>query len=156
MLPAEAFKPRSPPRTQNQGQYSSYHDDQYDDYYGRGNHNTAYGSSSNYEYNEPYSNQNTNEQQYQSPVQTPSAATGANSGGGGGSGSSVNSVSLLQGAIADLGKLVSSEEDASMALQVSNALTQALLQFRMNNLPQEGAANNSAAASGATPTNPGT
>jgi len=31
---------------------------------------------------------------------------------------------------------VSSEEDASMALQVSNALTQALLQFRMNNLPQ--------------------
>ena len=49
MLPAEAFKPRSPPRTQNQGQYSSYHDDQYDDYYGRGNHNTAYGSSSNYE-----------------------------------------------------------------------------------------------------------
>jgi len=54
------------------------------------------------QYNEPYSNQNTNEQQYQSPVQTPSAATGANSGGGGGSGSSVNSVSLLQGAIADL------------------------------------------------------
>ena len=35
------------------------------------------------------------------------------------------------------GKLVSSEEDASMALQVSNALTQALLQFRMNNLKQE-------------------
>ena len=31
---------------------------------------------------------------------------------------------------------MSSEEDASMALQVSNALTQALLQFRMNNLPQ--------------------
>ena len=30
---------------------------------------------------------------------------------------------------------MSSEEDASMALQVSNALTQALLQFRMNNLP---------------------
>ncbi len=32
---------------------------------------------------------------------------------------------------------MSSEEDASMALQVSNALTQALLQFRMNNLSQE-------------------
>ena len=32
---------------------------------------------------------------------------------------------------------MSSEEDASMALQVSNALTQALLQFRMNNLPKE-------------------
>ena len=32
---------------------------------------------------------------------------------------------------------MSSEEDASVALQVSNALTQALLQFRMNNLPQE-------------------
>ena len=32
---------------------------------------------------------------------------------------------------------MSSEEDASMALQVSNALTQALLQFRMNNLKQE-------------------
>ena len=35
------------------------------------------------------------------------------------------------------GKLVTSEEDASMALHVSNALTQALLQFRMNNLPKE-------------------
>ncbi|XP_068717508.1 uncharacterized protein [Montipora capricornis] len=34
------------------------------------------------------------------------------------------------------GKLVSNEEHASVALQVSNALTQALLQFRMNNLPQ--------------------
>ena len=32
---------------------------------------------------------------------------------------------------------MTSEEDASMALQVSNALTQALLQFRMNNLPKE-------------------
>ena len=32
---------------------------------------------------------------------------------------------------------MSSEEDASVALQVSNALTQALLQFRMNSLPQE-------------------
>ena len=32
---------------------------------------------------------------------------------------------------------MSSEEDASVALQVSNALTHALLQFRMNSLPQE-------------------
>lgn len=64
-------------------------------------------------------------------------------------------MSLLQGAIADLGKLVSNEEDASVALQVSNALTQALLQFRMNNLPQEG--HNSAGAAGTdTPMNTGT
>lgn len=69
---------------------------------------------------------------------------GSSSGGGGGS-----SVSFLQGAIADLGKLVSSEEDASMALQVSNALTQALLQFRMNNLPQGALGDNSAAAGNA-------
>jgi hypothetical protein len=31
---------------------------------------------------------------------------------------------------------VSSEEDASIALQVSNALTQALLQYRMQNLEE--------------------
>ncbi|XP_032233146.1 uncharacterized protein LOC5508508 isoform X2 [Nematostella vectensis] len=37
--------------------------------------------------------------------------------------------------LGELGKLVSSEEDASVALQVSNVLTQALLQYRMQNLP---------------------
>ena len=33
-------------------------------------------------------------------------------------------------------KLVNSEEDASMALQVSNALTQALLSFRIQNMAE--------------------
>lgn len=81
----------------------------------------------------------------------------SNTGGGGGSGGDSNNISLLQGAIADLGKLVTSEEDASMALQVSNALTQALLQFRMNNLPKESLADNSATGpAGAASTNSGT
>ena len=51
MLPAEAFKPRSPSRSQlqeQQQQYSNYHDNFYDDYYGSGAQNTAYNSS-NYE-----------------------------------------------------------------------------------------------------------
>lgn len=74
------------------------------------------------------------------------SSTGMPSGGGGGG----SSVSFLQGAIADLGKLVSSEEDASMALQVSNALTQALLQFRMNNLPQGALGDNSSSGGNAT------
>ncbi|KAL9966409.1 hypothetical protein ACROYT_G024475 [Oculina patagonica] len=175
MLPTEAFKPRSPPR---QSQYSNYQDNYYDDYYG-GNQQTAGDySGSSYEYNNPYSSQNTNEQRFHPNDQIPSASgggmsfdsdsmsTGASSVGGGGGGAAGaggsggavrggagaggSSVSLLQGAIADLGKLVSSEEDASMALQVSNALTQALLQFRMNNLPQESLGDNSAAAGSAT------
>jgi len=73
------------------------------------------------------------------------SSTPMTSGGGGGG----SSVSFLQGAIADLGKLVSSEEDASVALQVSNALTQALLQFRMNNLPHGALGDNSAAGNAA-------
>ena len=50
MLPAEAFKPRSPPRAQNQGQqqFGSYQDEYYDDFYPEENQNTSY-SSSNYE-----------------------------------------------------------------------------------------------------------
>ncbi|XP_068740918.1 uncharacterized protein [Montipora capricornis] len=139
MLPPEAFKPRSPPRSQNQQQFGQY-DEYYDDYYGKGKQNTSFHGA-NFEYNESFSNPTT----YTNP--NPSGpgfhsqnqlATASHQGGNtmtsGGAGN--NSVSLLQGAIADLGKLVSNEEDASVALQVSNALTQALLQFRMNNLPQ--------------------
>lgn len=37
----------------------------------------------------------------------------------------------LAGALGDLTKLVQNEDDASVALQVSNALTKALLQYRM-------------------------
>ena len=33
--------------------------------------------------------------------------------------------------------LIKTEEDAAMALQVSNALTQALLQYRLKNVPKE-------------------
>ncbi|XP_031563692.1 uncharacterized protein LOC116299205 [Actinia tenebrosa] len=50
--------------------------------------------------------------------------------------STESSQDLLQG-LADLGKLVSSEEDASIALQVSNALTQALLKYRMQSIKEE-------------------
>ena len=42
----------------------------------------------------------------------------------------------LAGALGDLTKLVQNEDDASVALQVSNALTQALLQYRMGNEPR--------------------
>ena len=41
MLPPEAFKPRSPPRTQNQQQFGQY-DEYYDDYYGKGKQNTSF------------------------------------------------------------------------------------------------------------------
>lgn len=33
--------------------------------------------------------------------------------------------------------MIKTEEDAAMALQVSNALTQALLQYRLKNVPKE-------------------
>jgi hypothetical protein len=33
--------------------------------------------------------------------------------------------------------MINTEEDAAMALQVSNALTQALLQYRLKNVPKE-------------------
>lgn len=145
MLPPEAFGSRSQP--QSQGQQFINYDEHYDDYYG--NQNTSYGGS-NYEYIEPYADQSTystqsaNQQRFQPPAHTPSANVGSSVGSDSGGVSGKSNVSLLQGAIADLGKLVSSEEDASMALQVSNALTQALLQFRMNNLSKEGDTNTAA------------
>lgn len=38
--------------------------------------------------------------------------------------------------------MIKTEEDAAMALQVSNALTQALLQYRLKNVPKEVCKNN--------------
>ncbi|XP_058944370.2 uncharacterized protein [Pocillopora verrucosa] len=168
MLPPEAFKPRSPPRL---AQYNDNSDDFYDSYYGN-------NSGSNYEFNSPYRNQTTSDQRSDPYGQMPSAneqrfhsyghapttaAGGVTSGSSSGAGSASsrdrapNNMSLLQGAIEDLGKLVTSEEDASMALHVSNALTQALLQFRMNNLPKESLGDsNTTGAVGAASTNPGT
>ncbi|CAB3979166.1 keratin, type I cytoskeletal 9-like [Paramuricea clavata] len=43
----------------------------------------------------------------------------------------------LATALGDLTKLVKNDEDASVALQVSNALTQALLQYRMDDIKQD-------------------
>ncbi|XP_015766664.1 PREDICTED: uncharacterized protein LOC107345464 [Acropora digitifera] len=132
MLPPEAFK--------NQQQFNQY-DEFYDDLYGG-----EALSSTNYEYEESFSNAapfrspgTTSGVSLQSSQNQPfnAAPQGANANTNSSTGTGKKSVSLLQDAIADLGKLVSSEEDASVALQVSNALTHALLQFRMNSLPQE-------------------
>lgn len=166
MLPPEEFKPRSPPRLT---QHSDNRDNFYDSYYGN-------NSGSNYELNSSYHNQTTSEQRSDPYGQMPSAneqrfhpygqppttvgggVTGGSSSAAGSASSrdsAPNNMSLLQGAIEDLGKLVTSEEDASMALHVSNALTQALLQFRMNNLPKESLGDSNATV-GTTSTNPGT
>lgn len=132
MLPPEAFK--------SQQQFNQF-DEFYDDYYGG-----EAPSGTNYEYDESFSNPapfrgpgTTSGVSLQSSQNQPfnAAPQGANASTNSSTGTGKKSVSLLQDAIADLGKLVSSEEDASVALQVSNALTHALLQFRMNSLPQE-------------------